>query len=113
MQAGDGQAEFGRASGRVVTGQVTQLDPLELLPNAFVRVQLGRIAAAALQQESFALLRSQEGFDRLRPVDRRPFTNGILTRLSPQIGVQIYRESDEHAEMGWWRHRGSNIELAY
>ena len=55
----------------VATEVVLELDPLELVPDAFGRVQVWCIAGQALQTEPLRCLSRQEVFDRLPLMDRR------------------------------------------
>src|SRR5579871_879294 len=69
-QAGDGQAELPLELREIMADEVAQLDALEMLPDAFVRIHLRRIAWQALQQQTLALLGSEEVLHRLRAVNR-------------------------------------------
>src|SRR5260370_14787156 len=71
------QALFGAAQrtgqlGQVAAALVAQLDPLEGVPDALVRSELGGVARQLLQVQSRGGARPQEVFDGLAAMDRRP-----------------------------------------
>src|SRR5262245_64292155 len=51
---------------------IAQLDPLQVVPDALVRIQIGRIARQDLQLEAGGSATGQEVLDRLAGGDRRP-----------------------------------------
>src|SRR5690348_2636265 len=57
--------------GQVRTTEIAKLDALEVVPDAFVWVQLGRITRQALQMQAFGRSTAQEIFDGLAAVDGR------------------------------------------
>lgn len=57
--------------GEVTAADIGQLDPLELVPDALVGVQIGRIPRQVLQMQPLGRSTLQEVLDRLACVDRR------------------------------------------
>lgn len=57
---------------QVVTTDVAQLDPFEVVPDPLVRVEVRRIAGQLLQMQAMGGAVAQEVFDDVAAVDRRP-----------------------------------------
>src|SRR5918992_2925023 len=53
----------------MLTDNILQLHPLQVVPDPLIRVQLGSIGGQLLQMDSLPSRAGQEGFDRLAPVD--------------------------------------------
>jgi hypothetical protein len=53
----------------MLTDNILQLHPLQVVPDPLIRVQLGSIDWQLLQMDSLPRWAGQEGFDRLAPVD--------------------------------------------
>src|SRR5918996_1738767 len=53
----------------MLTDNILQLHPLQVVPDPLIRVQLGSIAGQLLQMDSLPSRAGQEGFDRLAAVD--------------------------------------------
>jgi hypothetical protein len=54
---------------QVGTTDIAQLDPLEILPDALIRIEVGGIAWQLFQMESFGGPSFQKGFDLFAAVD--------------------------------------------
>ncbi len=68
----DGQAQFESELGEIGAAQVTQLDMLQIVPDAFVGIEFRGVAWELLQLQSGGGPLRQEVFDRLRAVNGRP-----------------------------------------
>src|ERR687891_1918962 len=53
----------------MLTDNILQLHPLQVVPDPLIGVQLGSIGWQLLQMDSLPSRAGQEGFDRLAPVD--------------------------------------------
>ena len=63
-EASGGQAELAPQVLEVPAAHVPQFDPLEVVPDTLVRVQLRRVAGELLQAEALGPALGQEGLDR-------------------------------------------------
>jgi len=57
--------------GQVATDDVLELNPLEIIPDAFIRVQLRRIAGKSLKQDALCSTVCQKVFDPSAPMNGR------------------------------------------
>ena len=72
---------------RIMATDVSQLDMLQVIPDPFVRVQIGRIARQLLQAELPGSARRQAGLDGLVAVDGRTIPNDqhFATNMAQQM----------------------------
>ena len=91
-EASGGTAEFAPQVRQVAAAEVPQLDPLEVVPDALVRVQLRRVAWELLQVQPLGPAVGQEVFDRLAAVDRRAIPDH--QQLAGDLPQQVLQEAD-------------------
>ena len=77
------------------TTDIAQFDPLEVIPDAFIRIEIRGIAGQLLQMQSLGSPAFQEGFDLLGAVDGRAVLNeqdrtGDLAQEDPQESDDRY-----------------------
>jgi hypothetical protein len=83
--------------GHITAAQSAQLDALELVPDAFVGVELGSIPGQLLQVQALGTTLAQEGLDRLPAMDGRAIPD------DQQLATDVARASGA----GSARHLGS------
>jgi hypothetical protein len=88
-----GPAQRQSQRGQVGTAEIAQLDPLEVVPDAFVRVQLGRVGGQLLQVQPFGAAFAQEVLDGLAAMDGRPVLDH--QELAADLAQQQAQESDD------------------
>ena len=69
-QAFAGANQVGAQVGQVGAADVAELDAFEVGPDAFVRIEIGRVARQPLQLQALGRSSLQEVLDRLALVDR-------------------------------------------
>ena len=67
--ARSGQAELEPEFGEVVAAHVPKFDPLQIIPDAFLRVQLRGVGGQLFQPNAGGTALGQEILDEVRPVD--------------------------------------------
>lgn len=67
-----GQAQFGTEFGEIIAAEVTQLDVLEIAPDAFIGIEVGRVPGELREVQPSRGAPRQEVFDDLRSVDGCP-----------------------------------------
>jgi hypothetical protein len=92
----DGIAQFTPEMGEIEAAQIPQLDPFELLPETFARVQLRSIGWQAFQMQSLCCTVGQELFDHMAAMNRGTIPNddqtaGNLAEEGLQKGDHICR----------------------
>ena len=75
---------------QVRAAHVPQLNAFEIGPDALVRVEIGCVARQLLQLEPFGSALSQEVFDRLTAMDRRPIPEH--QELAGQVSQEVAQE---------------------
>ena len=75
---------------QVRAAHVPQFDAFEIGPDALVRVEIGCVAWQLLQLEPFGSTLSQEVFDRLTAMDRRPIPEH--QELAGQVSQEVAQE---------------------
>ena|SRR6516165_6550489 len=79
--------------GQICGADVAQLDPLQVVPDALIRVQVWRIAGEALQVQALGRPRCEEVLDRLAMMDRRAVPDD--DQLSGDLAQQHSQEPDD------------------
>ena len=92
-QSYDSQAQFMAEFILIMATDVSQLDILQMIPDPFVRVQIGRIARQLLQAELPSSACRQEGRDGLVAVDGRPIPND--QQLTTNMAQQMLQEAHD------------------
>jgi hypothetical protein len=97
-EASRGPAEFLAQVPQVPAADVPQLDPLEVIPDALVRVQLRRVAGQLLQADALGPAPGQEVLDRLPAMDRRAVPDH--QQLAGDVAEQVPEEADDVRALG-------------
>jgi hypothetical protein len=92
-QAADRQPELRAQVPQAVAAAVAQLDVLELLPDAFLRIEVGRIARQAIQPQPRRGPRGQEILDNLAAVNRRAVPDD--QELARDLPQQVAQKADD------------------
>ena len=79
--------------GHITAAQIAQLDALEVVPDALVRVQVGGIARQRLQVQPLGTTLAQEVLDRLPAMDRRAIPDD--QQLATAFAKEQAEESDD------------------
>ena len=87
-----GQVQFDVQLVQIRAAEVAEFDVLEIVPDALVRVEIGRVAGQLLQVETRGGPLGEEVFDRLGPMDRRPVPNH--QERSREVTQQVLQETD-------------------
>ena len=74
-QALDRQAQFEPQFREIVAADITQFEMLEIVPDPFVRIEIGRVAGELLEVQPRRGPLGQEVAHRLRAVDRGAIPN--------------------------------------
>jgi hypothetical protein len=87
-----GPTQFQAQFGQIGAAAVLELDALQVVPDALIRVQLGRIARQALQMQALGRPRRQEVLDRLPFVDGGPIPDD--EHLAADLAQQHPQKAD-------------------
>jgi hypothetical protein len=85
-QAGRRQADLMAQSRRIRTAQVAHLDPFEIVPGPFLRVEIGCVAGKAFQMDTLGRPRGQ------KLLDHRGAVNGRAVPHHQQLAGDVHQE---------------------
>ena len=91
-QAANGEAEFPAQFVEVTAAAVLELGALEVVPDAFVGIELGRIGGQAFQVEPRGRTVREEVFDGLTAMDRRAIPN--YQQVAPHLAQELAEEGN-------------------
>lgn len=91
-EAANGQPEFPAQFVQVVAAAVLQLAPLEQVPNALIRIELGRVGGQTLKMQPGGRASGEEGLHRLAAVDRRAVPQH--EQLAANLAQELTEEGD-------------------
>lgn len=89
----DGQVELMTQLGEVGATQVAQLHPLEIVPNALIRIEIRRIARKGLDMYATRSAVGQELLDSFAFVDGSPVPD--QKQLAGDVVQQVVKETDD------------------
>ena len=92
-QAGGGEAEVTSEVRQVLAADVAQLDVLEVVPDALVRVEVRGVAGELLELDASGAAVGQEVFDRLAAMDRGAVPED--QELAGDVAEQVLEEADD------------------
>lgn len=87
-----GQGQLDAQLVQIRAAEVAEFDVLEIVPEALVRVEIGRVAGQLLQLEARGGSLGEEVFDWLGPMNRRPIPNH--EELPGELAQQVLQETD-------------------
>ncbi len=119
-QALDREAQLAAQFREVVTDQVTEFDPLEVVPDAFIRVELRRVGGEPLQLKPSGRSLREQVLDWARAVDRRPVPQD--EELAREVAEQMLKKTrailasegmvlDLKQQAAGWRDRTDDREM--
>jgi len=89
----DGQSELVSQLGEVGAAQVTQLHPLEIVPNALIWIEIGGIAGKGLDMYATRSAVGKELLDSFAFMDRSPVPD--QKQLAGDMVQQVVKETDD------------------
>ena len=92
-EAGGGEAELASEVWEVLAADVAQLDALEVVPDALVRVQVRGVAGELLELDASGTALGQEVLDRLAAMDRGAVPDD--QELAGDVAEQVLEEADD------------------
>lgn len=119
-EAGGGEAEVASEMGEGLAADVAQLNMLEIVPDALIRVEVWGVAGELLQADATGAALSEEVLDRLATMDRSAVPDD--QELAGDVAQQVLEEADDIRALVWpllhqheqaplWRHTADDGQM--
>jgi len=92
-KTGGGEAEVASEMWEALAAEVAQLDALEVVPDALIRVEVRGVARELLQADAVGTAVGQEVLDRLAAMDRRAVPDD--QQLAGDVAQQMLEEAHD------------------